>query len=351
MDADAQIEERQAQPFALGPDFCGGLKHLQGCETGVQHVQAVQLRHTGDGDIGVADRLQLLDLVARHGFVESGEVAVEHPDQHRRLGALGEAGESLDVGKQDRGGWVEARLDLAICLEFVGDADRQDTVQQFFSLRLLPGECGMRLVELAHRLVELDHAAAMLEQADELLGEPPQRLLLLDREVLRLEVHDADGADRVAFRRDQRHRAVEAKVRIVDHEGEVAIALVDRKVGRQHDLRSAHRDRAEGDLAGAALEVVRQTVLGLEPEPILLDERHVGNRALADLRRQLADLRKSDFRRRIHDFVRTQGLVAFGLVVRNRIGLLCRHVALPGCGSGDPASRSVIAVVPRSNTR
>ena len=193
-------------------------------------------------------------------LVEGGEILVEQADQRDRLGALGQQGEPLEIGKQDRRSRTVFRLHLAVLLEFIGDRGRQDVGEQLLGARLLGRGFGVGLIQFLDHLLVFDEPAAQLELRDHLPREPAHRFRLLEFEFPRLEVHDAERSERVALLSDERHAAIEFQMRIAGHEWILAEAAVLAQVRNSDQFGPANRRRAKADLARAAEEVGRQAV-------------------------------------------------------------------------------------------
>mgnify|MGYP000626470265 CR=1 FL=1 len=134
-------------------------------------------------------------------------------------------------------------------------------------------------------LVTVDQEARVplqLELRHHLAAERRERANLRLVELTGHQVHHADGADHLPFRRAQRRRRIEADLRRTRHERVVGEAWVQRGVGHHHDRRHRLQQvRAERHVPGGLARLEPES--RLEPLPVVVDERDQGDRRLADV--------------------------------------------------------------------
>ena len=208
----------------------------------------------------------------------------------------------------------------------------------------------MRLIQVLDGLVELDQLPAQFELRHHLARQAPQGFGLLEVELPRLEIDDAQGPQRIAFDGDERHAAVELEIGLAGDEGDSAEAGILPQVRRHDHLGAADRRRAKGDFPRTLVQVRRQAVLGLEPQAIVVHEADVGDWALADLRRELADLVIGDVGGCIEDIEGANSGEPLRLVggYRERH----RHTFLrPSCEGLSTRPRRRVAIVPEALRR
>ena len=160
---------------------------------------------------------------------------------------------------------------------------------------------GLGLVPLGERLAER-------EQVHDLAAQGGEGGLLLRGEGARDAVNDAQGAEGVSVRGDQRRPRVETDAGVARDERVVGEARVGPGVGDEHQVRLQDRVGAEGDVAGRLAHV--QSDDALEPLAALVNERDGGDGDAADLGRQQRDVVEGQFRGRVQDIIRPQRVQA-----------------------------------------
>ena len=163
VDADPHLPGRQAQLLALPVELGQVIEDPQRAQRGIQRVRAIGFRHAADGEIGIADRLELFQTMSGHDVVEPGEVLVELVDDVRRLHAFDEAGEAGEVD-EDHGRRVEeARLNALAGLELLGDGGRQDIQQQPVRFTFLGHGLVARALQFLQHRVALEQLPAQFQ--------------------------------------------------------------------------------------------------------------------------------------------------------------------------------------------
>ncbi len=147
--------------------------------------------------------------------------------------------------------------------------------------------------------LELPLVRAQREQAARVPRQGAQRVDLLLIEMARGPVDDADGADPLVLGGSQGCAGVEANLRVPDDQGVGGDPLVFRRVGDDHDLVTLDRVVAERDIAGGLRDL--QPHRGLEPLPLLVDQRHERDRGPADDGRERRDVVEQLLARRVED--------------------------------------------------
>ena len=122
-----------------------------------------------------------------------------------------------------------------------GPQDRRHLVQDQVHRRLSLVDRLLRLLAL------LLQPPPQLELGHDLTGERPQRVELRGCQLPRDTVEDAEGAERVAVRGQERRPRVEPHVRLAAHEGVVRETLVGRDVRHDHHVVFEDGVPAEGD--------------------------------------------------------------------------------------------------------
>jgi hypothetical protein len=138
-------------------------------------------------------------------------------------------------------------------------------------------------------LLELDQSTAQFQLGHHLAREATQRFGLLKGKLPGLEIHDTQCSQRKALDGDERHATIELKIWLSRDEGDFAEPRVLPQIGGDYHLGPADRSRTKGDLARALVEIRWQTVLGLEPEPIIVHQADIGDWTLANFRGQFPD--------------------------------------------------------------
>ncbi len=156
MDSQTQLQRRQPHLLALRLHAGRDSLNFQRREAGVDWVLATGRGHAGNRHVGVADRLELFEPVARYDLVKRTEILVEQPDQRDGLHAFGQKREAFEVGEQDRRRWLIFRLHFAAFLKLLGNRQGEDIGEQLFRARLLGGQIRMRLIQFPHSLIEFD---------------------------------------------------------------------------------------------------------------------------------------------------------------------------------------------------
>jgi hypothetical protein len=164
---------------------------------------------------------------------------------------------------------------------------------------------------LGHRLL----FPAILEVEHHLVAERAQPLGLGLRQRSGLAVPDADRPDRLPSIGHERDASVEAQAWPARDERVVLEAWVLGGVLDDHDLvRLEDRVPAERDLAIRLVQIHPDA--GLDPLPVLVDERDPGHRLVRDRRGQIGQALEAVLRQRVEDVVGVEGLEASILVVR-----------------------------------
>ena len=240
----------------------------------------------------------------RHDVVESGEVLVELVDDARRLHGFDETGEPAEVDQDHGRGVKEARLNALACLQLMSDGRRQDIQEQPVRLAFLGNGTVARALQLMQHLVALEQLPSQFQVNHRLPRQPPQCLLLLEGKFARLEVDDAQRAQRVTVLRDERNAAVEAQTQSLRHQRTGVKSLILRQVGNVEDVVDTDRGPANRNFPRAFGKLRRKwTILCLDPLPRSIDEADQPGGAVADLRRQFGDFVESGFRKRVDDGV------------------------------------------------
>ena len=135
-----------------------GLAHVEGHERHHPGVIRAGRRHARRDHVGIADRLDLFDVVLLGQEVEVREEVVEETDDLGRLQAVRQRREVDDVGEQDRGRGELVRDRGVVGLEPLGDRPRQDVQQEGLGTVLLDPQRRECLLALAdERREEPEH--------------------------------------------------------------------------------------------------------------------------------------------------------------------------------------------------
>ena len=192
----------------------------------------------------------------------------------------------------------------------------------------------LRFLQLLQRVGESSHALLELELRHSLLGEYLQALELLGRQLARLVVDGADGAERVSVAAHDGRARVEANVRVAAHQRVVGEANVRAGVGHhEHVAHVEYAVAAEGVVARGLARL--QSDLGFEPLPVRVDERDERDGRLADLRREEGEVVERLLGGRVEYAVGEQGGHALVLVVGEGSG----HAALDVAGRRSEGAR------------
>ena len=148
VDADPELEAQMADRVIRSH----GLAHVEGHERHDLGVIGAGRRHARRDHVGIADRLDLLDVVALGQEVEVREQVVEETDDLGRLQAVRQRREVDDVGEQDRSRGELVRDRGSVGLEPLGDRPRQDVQQQGLGTVLLDPQRRECLLALADEL-------------------------------------------------------------------------------------------------------------------------------------------------------------------------------------------------------
>ena len=124
----------------------------------------------------------------------------------------------------------------------------------------------------------------------------------------RLEVHDAQGAERIAFTIDQRHPCVEFQKRLAAYERQLFESLIERQVGNDQNIVAANGMRAAYRTSRNFGDFRRQAVFCLEPALCFLDDVHESYRRSCYLRRQIRQLIIAGLGRRAKSWILPDGL-------------------------------------------
>src|SRR5215471_13442422 len=116
-------------------------------------------------------------------------------------------------------------------------------------------------------LPQLSDLAAELQLCDGLAGETAQRLQLAGIDYARLVVEDAEGAERIAIRVDQRCPGVEPEMRFIHDHLPVAKPLVFRQIRDNQQVVAADRRRTYR-AARLAIDFSGKAVFAHSTEPM-----------------------------------------------------------------------------------
>jgi hypothetical protein len=272
--------------------------------------------------------------VALDDLVEAREMLMELLHQRRRLRALSQAREAGEVREHDRGEVVVPRLDRAVGLQLCRDGRREEGPQQLVRALALGGHRRARLLEIAQQRIALEQLAPKLQLRHGRVRQAAHRFALRGRDLMGLEVDDAEAAEREALAVDQRHAAVEADVRFTDDVGIFLEALVLGDVWNVQRVILADRRRAHDHIARRLGRGSGQAVFGLEPVARLVDEAEDRHRASADLRGDLGERVVFELGRGIEHAVFLQRCDALDVV--RRYGSTGEHAALHASVAGRP---------------
>jgi hypothetical protein len=175
------------------------------------------------------------------------------------------------------------------------------------------GELGRVPLLRRARLLQLLRGAPQLHLADDLAAQGLERLLLHRGQGLRSPVDDAQRAEAVPFRIDQRRSRVEANARLPAHQGVVREPLVPRRIGDDEEVALENRMGAERDVPRRLLHVDAQ--LRLEPLPVGVHEAHHGDGSPADLGGQQDEVVEVLLGKGVEEVIAAQGLEA-GFLIR-----------------------------------
>ena len=272
-DADAQPE---IAAIALGEAGLRALAQLER-ETGeCLRVIGARARNARRDHVAVADRLDLLDLVAIDDLVEAREETIEEPDDLARIELAGEGGEVDDVGEEDARVLEVVGDRLLIGLQTLRHLLREDVQEERVGSRLCGVAPAREGYEQHHRHERDRDDVEDVEGADEALGQVagvrPNHLGEDEREHDRGDERreprprparavERDGAERCEERpHDHRARFVEAPERHDPERGgdedqeqlgrpekrEVSVAREDREADdRSRDV-APRRERDDG---------------------------------------------------------------------------------------------------------
>ncbi len=89
MNSDTQLECRQSHLLTLRLHASRDSVDFQRREAGIDRVPSIGGRHAANSHVGVADRLELFQSMARYDLVKSRELLVQEPDERSGLHAFG----------------------------------------------------------------------------------------------------------------------------------------------------------------------------------------------------------------------------------------------------------------------
>ena len=155
----------------------------------------------------------------------------------------------------------------------------------------------------------LEHAArlaAQLQLRHHLPAQYPERLQLGLVQLARHLINDAQRAKSQSARRHQRSAGVEADARFAGHQWIVGKPFILHRVGHHEQILLENGVPAKRIIPWRLVD--GHTELGLEPLPVLIDERDEGDGSLADMGGQRGQVVQRAFRERVEQIIAAQRL-------------------------------------------
>ncbi len=165
---------------------------------------------------------------------------------------------------------------------------------------------GKTCERVVHRhMAELEESLAQLQLGHRHLCEGRKELLFFLAKFPRFRSDDAEGAELLAVRRDERGTRVRPDVWLAEHVGIGAKLLVLGGVRDNHHAVLSDGDRAERLAAGPLGH--REAMVGLEPLPVLVNESDLGHGHVEDADGQLHEVVELRFWGRVEDGEAVEG--------------------------------------------
>src|SRR5262249_5670162 len=165
-------------------------------------------------------------------------------------------------------------------------------------------------------LLQLSDLAAELQLCDRLAGETAQRLQLPGIDYTRLVVEDAEGAESIAIRVDQRCPGVEPEMRFTHDHLPVGKPLVFRQIRNNQQVVATNRRRTYR-AARLAIDFLGKAVFALEPFPFLGDEIDHRDWTIANLTGHFRYIVQVHLWRRANDTIAFESHQSVALVLGN----------------------------------